>query len=170
MQTNVKRIKSSFLLPSFLCLALKDKLLISAYLLNRDARKLSEVSKLMSETPKVSMNFHGSVGNAAGEVQGDQKNIQYNYAAEQKQSILEVTAEIQQLFTQLAQTYPTTTEAQRYVIAGQAIQGKAKENPTFRQRLLSATKAGSIELVKVITDNPFVSVPIETIRGWIECE
>jgi uncharacterized protein YjbI with pentapeptide repeats len=97
-------------------------------------------------------------------------NNQHNYAAEQKQSIVEVVAELQQLMSLLAQKHPATTEAERQAIVAQAIRQKSKSNPTFKERLLSAVKAGSIELVKVLTNNLFVSVSIETFRGWIECE
>ena len=27
-----------------------------------------------------------------------------------------------------------------------------------------------IETVKVLTNNPFVSIPLETVKGWLEAE
>ena len=50
------------------------------------------------------------------------------------------------------------------------LQQKLKENPTLRDRILSSAKAGGFELVKVLTDNPFITVPLETFKGWIEAE
>jgi hypothetical protein len=34
----------------------------------------------------------------------------------------------------------------------------------------NAAKSGGVELIKVLTNNPFVSVPLETVKGWIEAE
>jgi hypothetical protein len=41
-------------------------------------------------------------------VQGDQKAVQHNYAT--PQNLAEAAQEIQQLISQLTQTYPTNTE------------------------------------------------------------
>jgi hypothetical protein len=41
---------------------------------------------------------------------------------------------------------------------------------SLKDRLLSAIKSGGIETVKVLTNNPFVSIPLETVKGWLEAE
>ena len=48
------------------------------------------------------------------------------------------------------------------------LQEIAAVDPSFIQRLRNALKAGGIELVKVLANNPFVSVSLETLKGWIE--
>ena len=59
----------------------------------------------------------------------------------------EAAAEIQQLLTQLAQTYPN--EADRQVAV---IKREAKRNPNFKARLIGATKAGGVEAMKQLLD------------------
>jgi hypothetical protein len=78
--------------------------------------------------------------------------------------------EIQALLTQLAQAYPDGSIEEKQTLAKMEFRRKAKEDPTFKERLLSAVKSGAIETVKVITNNPFVSIPLETIKGWLEAE
>ena len=67
----------------------------------------------------------------------------------------------------LARRYPNATEPQRENMFQVEIQ-EICQDPTLKDRLLNAVKSGGIEIVKVLTNNPFVSVSTETIRGWIE--
>jgi vesicle coat complex subunit len=117
---------------------------------------LNQAIKTMSER-KVQMNFNAPVTGAAGNVEGD-------FINNPPQNLADAAAEIQQLLNQLAQTNPTPTEA------AEAIKHEIKDNPTLKQRLRSALKAGGIEALKAIFNHPLVSVPIETIKGWIEAE
>jgi hypothetical protein len=66
--------------------------------------------KTMTETPKYDLRG-ATIGNFAETVQGDQKNVQHNYAP--TQNLTEAPQEIQQLLTQLSLTYPTQTEAEK---------------------------------------------------------
>jgi hypothetical protein len=50
-----------------------------------------------------------NIGNFAETNKGNQIANQYNYAPEQKKTLAEAAAEIQQLLDQLSQTYPTET-------------------------------------------------------------
>jgi hypothetical protein len=59
---------------------------------------------------------------------------------------------------------------QKQIVFQMELQQKVKNNPSLKDRFVSATKAGSVELVKVLTNNPFVSVPLETVKGWLEAE
>lgn len=104
------------------------------HLLNQAQEKLGEVPKLMAETSKVNMSFHGPVGSAAGEVKGDQKTIQHNYAAEQKKTLSEAAAEIQQLLTQLQTKGYSPEKAQQQVAKDLAQQ--AQSNPTVKNKLV----------------------------------
>ena len=88
----------------------------------------------MSETSKDS--FHGSIiGNVAGIVQGDQISNQYNYASENKQTIAEVAAEIQQLLKQL-QTQGYRPEAAQQKVASD-LATQTQTNPTFKNQLVN---------------------------------
>ena len=133
----------------------------------------------MSETPKYQNTFHFNqgLGNVnAGDVtnQRDQVGIQHNYAPEQKQSLAEAAKEIQELFYQLSQTYPTTTETQKQVAIIEKVQQHIKCNHSLRNRLWNALKSGGIEALKqaldAIYENPLVIISVETIKGFLEAE
>ena len=134
---------------------------------------LNQTLKTMTETP--TNDFSGASFSNFGSVTGDMKggNIigtQYNYPPEQKQNLAEAAKEIQQLLDQLAQTNPILTESNNPIVVAEAIQQEIKRNPTFKQRLRSALKAGGIEALKAIFNHPLINIPIETIKGWIEAE
>jgi uncharacterized protein YjbI with pentapeptide repeats len=86
--------------------------------------------------------------------------------SEQKQNLAEAAAEIKQLLDQLAQTYPNRTES----IVVNAIQTEVKRNPTLKARLINALKTGGVEALKTVFNHPLVSVPVETIKGFLEVE
>ena len=93
---------------------------------------------------------------------------QHNYAPE-KQDLAEAAAEIQQLLSQLSQTYPTTTLVEQAVVAEKAIQ-QIEDDPTLKQRVIAALKAGTIEAFMEIIDNPVVNVMRATLEAWQEGE
>lgn len=80
------------------------------------------------------------------------------------QNLAEAAAEIQELLEQLARTNPTTTEAL------QVVEQKIEHNPTLKERLRGALKAGCSEAVKAAFDHPLVHIPFETIKGFIEAD
>lgn len=82
----------------------------------------------------------------------------------------EVSDEIEEILEQLVTKYPNAQQNQKEIVLQMEIQNKLKDDPTFKHRFISAAKSGGIELVKVVTNNPFISVPLETIKGWIETE
>ncbi|MEW6496075.1 MAG: pentapeptide repeat-containing protein [Cyanobacteriota bacterium] len=134
----------------------------------------------MPEAPNNEYNFHGSVGsvanqgkigssgnentigNTAADVKGDQKSIQhnYNYAPEQRQTLAEAAAEIQQLLKQLEQTNPTATEVEQKAFLTAVIPA------TKRERFVNALQAGGKELFKELMDNMYVNTAIAAIEGW----
>ncbi len=75
----------------------------------------------------------------------------------------ELKAEVQQLLYQLAHTPRTANQT-----FAEAVKEEIKAKPTLRQRLLSALKAGGIEALKAIFDDPVVSIPVETVKGFLE--
>jgi hypothetical protein len=120
--------------------------------------------KQQEATNMVSQNFHGNVYGVAGHVAGNQ------VINAQQQSLTSAAMEIQSLLTQLAQDYPEGSPEEKQTVAKMELRRKVKEDPTLKDRLLSAIKSGGIETVKVLTNNPFVSIPLETVKGWLEAE
>ncbi len=55
----------------------------------------------------------------------------------------------------LAQTHPNCTEA---ILVG-AIQTEINRNPTLKDRLINALKAGGIEMLKAIFNHPYSKYP-----------
>jgi hypothetical protein len=109
----------------------------------------------MSETPQVQMNFNAPVSGVAGNVEGDM------IVNPEPKNPAESAREIQDLLTQLQATNPTTSEAE---LVRQVI----RNNLTLKARLINAIKQGGTEALKVFF--PVVSIPIETIRGFLEAE
>ena len=105
-------------------------------------------------------------GSVYGGVIAGDGNIQ-NSPTEQTIAVEKVVEEI---LNQLSQRYPNAPEHQKQIVFQMELQQKLKENPTLSDRILSSAKAGGFELVKVLTDNPFITVPLETFKGWIEAE
>lgn len=119
---------------------------------------LSEEIKKMTEEPKRVIHTERYFERIEGGYH------EHNYA--QEQDLAEAAAEIQKLLDQLAKTYPNSTEATLV----QAIQVEIKRNPTLKARLINALKSGGVEALKAIFNHPFVSVPVETIKGFLEAE
>lgn len=125
----------------------------------------SQGSKYNFEKPEVVQIIEKNEGNVIGK----------NYS-EKKQSLANAAKEIQDLLNQLAISYPTMTEAEKQTQANivKRAQQEIKQNPTVRDRLWSAFKAGGIEALKQALDaiykNPFVSISVETVKGFLEAE
>ncbi|OKH31742.1 hypothetical protein NIES2101_41310 [Calothrix sp. HK-06] len=88
-----------------------------------------------------------------------------NYTTEQKQNLAQAAAEIQQLLTQLEQTNPTTTSAQKMAVVAQAVD-QIEKNPTLKARVVGALKSGGAEALKEALDHPLVNVFIAAVEGW----
>ncbi|MEA5477709.1 HEAT repeat domain-containing protein [Pseudanabaena galeata UHCC 0370] len=107
-------------------------------------------------------NFGGAnIANLGGTV-NEQKIVQKTEVP--KQNLAEATKEIQELLNQLAKTNPSEATI------ADTIQQEIKRNPTLKARLVNALKTGGIEALKAIFNNPFVSIPVETIKGFLEAE
>jgi hypothetical protein len=85
----------------------------------------------------------------------------------QKQNLSEAIVEVHNLLDQLAKIYPNGTDTSLVI---NDIQSEIKQNPTLKSRLISAMKSGGIEALKVIFNHPVVSIPVETIKGFLETE
>jgi hypothetical protein len=102
-----------------------------------------------------------NIANLGGTV-NEQKIVQKTEVP--KQSLAEATKEIQDLLNQLAKTNPNEATI------ADTIKQEIQRNPTLKTRLVNALKTGGIEALKVIFNNPFVSIPVETIKGFLEAE
>ena len=118
-------------------------------------KNLPQILKNMSEKPKVQMNFNAPVSGVAGNVEGDM------IVNPTPKTPAEAAQEIQQLLTQLSQTYPTNTEAEKQIFAAQ-VEEEIKSNSRLRSILIE----GGIELIKILC--PPLGIPIEMGRRWLE--
>ncbi|MBE9244988.1 hypothetical protein IQ223_10710 [Microcystis aeruginosa LEGE 00239] len=112
----------------------------------------------MSETPKYDLRG-ANIANFADTVQGDQKAVQHNYPT--PQNLAEAAQEIQQLISQLTQTYPTNTEIEKQTFVAQ-VDAEIKKNSRLRSILIT----GGIELIKVLC--PPLGIPVEMGKKWLE--
>jgi hypothetical protein len=119
----------------------------------------------MQDRSNRSINVGGSFQGVAST--GDNSVIQNNWNYSEDEDVAEIMIE---MLRQLAQRYPKASATQKQTVFQMELQQKIRENPTLKARFLNSAKAGGYELVKVLTNNPFVSVPIEMVRGWIEAE
>ncbi|MGB3514054.1 MAG: hypothetical protein WBA93_33580 [Microcoleaceae cyanobacterium] len=84
--------------------------------------------------------FNGPVGHA--NIIKDHGKIeahQYNYSSEEKKSLAEAAAEIQELLDQLSTTYSNPEEAKQKT--AEEIATKAQENPSFKESLKNLGKS-----------------------------
>ncbi|NEO68693.1 hypothetical protein [Moorena sp. SIO3H5] len=75
-------------------------------------------------------------------------------------------AEIKQLLNELAENPRTAKES----VAVTIVMEEINDNPTLKQRLTCALKAGGIEGLKALFNHPVVSIPVETVKGFLEAE
>jgi hypothetical protein len=127
----------------------------------------TEVQKLMAETPKYDLRGSKFGGGFAGDGGTQIGGILNDYSS--KQSLDEAAAEISQLFKQLEETNPTTTETEKMIIAAKAAD-EIKNNPTLKARVIGAFKSGGTEAFKEAVDNPLVNVLVAIIEGWMQAD
>jgi len=124
--------------------------------------KLIEVVETMAKKEnqdKVTMNFNAPVTGAAGNVEGNQ----IIYTSEQKKTLAEAAAEIQNLLKQLEQNNPTATESEQIT----HINGET--SPNFKRRVASALQAGGETAIdEFILENKYLKVVKAAIKGWLE--
>ena len=120
------------------------------------------INNLTSETP-MSENTQGSKYNIVQPQnvqiieQGD--GIIHNYAT--PQNLAEAAQEIQQLISQITQTYPTNTEIEKQTFVAQ-VDAEIKKNSRLRSILIT----GGIELIKILC--PPLGIPIEMGKKWLK--
>ena len=88
---------------------------------------------------------------------------QTNYTPEQKQSLAEAAAEIQNLLKQLDETNPTATESE------QIAHLKDNTTPNFRKRALSALQGGTEAAIdEFLLENKLLKVGKAVIKGYLQ--
>ncbi len=115
----------------------------------------SQKEAIVSEESK--RNIRIEQGNYIESSQGD---IIHHHAAASP-NLKEAAKEIQELLAQLQQSNPNATEEE-------LVKTVIRQHPTLKKRLLEALKAGGTEALKVLL--PFLSIPIETVRAFLEAE
>jgi small GTP-binding protein len=95
-------------------------------------------------------------------------NVTFNQTTpeQQQKNLADAAAEIQQLLNQLSKTNPTATPQE----ITNTIEQEIKSNPTLKDRLIAALKAGGLEALKTIFNHPAFTISAETIKGFIEAE
>ncbi|WP_017302080.1 pentapeptide repeat-containing protein [Nodosilinea nodulosa] len=110
-----------------------------------------------------------NIGSFADTVEagGQQKSVQYNQHAMDTVSDFELVVQVEELLQQLAEQAPQVPAHQRPQMVSNALQKKARVSPEFKARLLKALEAGSGELIRVFTQNPYISIPLALVKGWV---
>lgn len=126
-------------------------------------------STSMSDTPKYDL--RGSMFSGDVSINTQSGGVQYNYVLEQKRSLAEAAAEIQQLLEQLDKTYSTNmtvqemTTAQKMAVATEVIE-RIESNPMLKQRIIAVLKAASGEALKEFLKHPATSFVIAALEDW----
>lgn len=104
-------------------------------------------------------------GHVGGDVISKVENSFNTYSQEQKQSLAEVAAEIQELLVQLEKSYPTDTTTGKMAVATEAIK-QIDSNPKLHKRVFSALKAGGIQALGQLLNHPAASFVIGALEDW----
>ena len=111
-----------------------------------------------TKNTEVEMTFQKEVTGVAGKVMGNQN-------VHAKQTLAESAVEIQQLLQILDRSYPSNIPADTQAEIDVAVKGIAK-NPALKERVVGALKAGGIEALKELTENPYVNILLAAYEGW----
>lgn len=94
--------------------------------------------------------------------------VTHNYTYHQKQNLAEAALEIKQLLDHLSENYQITTESEQNKIVDKAIE-EIEHNPTFKNRIINAMKAGGIETLKSAINHPLGNIVINSfLEGFLE--
>lgn len=107
----------------------------------------------------------GQAGAVGSNARSD--NNTFIQSNEDKQSLSEAAAEIQQLLDQLSQTYPTTTTAEKASVAAKAIE-EIEKKPDTKSKIIKALKAGGTAAFVELTNNPVVKILVPMLESLLE--
>jgi hypothetical protein len=138
--------------------------------IRQDNTKLIGIIETMAEKENFKNYFHQpQIGNFIDTAQSGSRqqsiNHQHNYAPEQKQTLAEAAAEIQQLLKQLEQTNPSATEAEKIEHIND------ETTPKFKKRVVGALQAtGEAAIDEFVLENKYLKVVKAAVKGWIKPE
>jgi hypothetical protein len=140
----------------------QDSLTVFEFVLNL----FKEVKEIMSNPPTSHFDMKGSnIGSVAGTVYGDQNSTQNIYTQEDRKTLAEAAAEIQNLLKQLEQTNPSATEIEKIAYVN------GNTSPSLKQRVVGALQAGGEAAIdEILENNPYVSVVKAVVKAWIKPE
>lgn len=110
-----------------------------------------------------------NIGSFADTVQagGQQRALQYNQSSMDTVPDWQIFLELEEIFDRLAHQATQFPPHQRPKVVANVLKKKAMANPDFKQRLFSAIESGSEELVRIFTHNPYISIPLSLVKGWV---
>ena len=111
---------------------------------------------------------HGIGHMSGGEIKGNAK-VAAEINEADKQNLADAATEIQQLLEQLSETYPTSTNKEKMVVVGEAVE-QIESNRTLKAKVINALKAGGTEAFKEAVNHPLVNILVATIEGWQDAE
>jgi predicted transcriptional regulator len=110
----------------------------------------------------------GSAISTGGYVGGSiSVNSVNNITAEEKQTLADAAAEIQQLLEQLSQKYPTTTAAEKATVAAKTME-EIEKKPDTKGKIVKALKAGGAAALMEVTNNPVVRILTPMLESLLE--
>ena len=127
--------------------------------IDRTTKESNKEIKQMADKPSIQMNFHGSVENAVGNVEGDM-NIN-NAPSSQEEAVKSVI----DLLANLRQKYPNASDTEIIDIMTKTFENISDNNPQkwqSWQNIFSLLFIGGTELVKLA--QPITAIPIEVVK------
>lgn len=106
-----------------------------------------------------------TVGNVYGAVENVQGS--FNSYSQERNSLVEAAAEIQQLLDQLSKTYPTTTVAEKASVAVKAM-AEIEKKPDTKDKIIKALKAGGTAALIELTNNPVVKILTPMLESLLD--
>lgn len=114
--------------------------------------------------------------NSSSTIWGNTYHIYNNYeyantinTYNEKQDLKEAAIEIQELLNHLSQTYPTTTDEEKIVLATEAVE-EIENDPSFKKKLINAMKTEGVKALKDFVNHPAASFVIAFMEEWQEAE
>lgn len=86
---------------------------------------------------------------------------------EERKTLAEAAAEIQQLLDQLSKTYPVTTVAQKATVAAKVME-EIESKPDTKRKIIKALQAGGTAALIELTNNPVVKILTPMLESLLE--
>ncbi|MEM9275829.1 MAG: hypothetical protein AAGA80_23145 [Cyanobacteria bacterium P01_F01_bin.143] len=119
---------------------------------------------------KIEGSYHQQTGNfgighmSGGEITGNAKVAGIINEAE-NQNLADAAQDIQQLLEQLSENYPTSTNKERMMVVGEAVD-QIENNLTLKGKVIDILKFGETEALKEAVNHPLINILVATIEEW----